>query len=367
MRRVRVLIVTMLSIGLLVLIVQTVAAGAGSPVVIWSTPGDSKDPAIGYGNNITHAVWVEGDWIVHSYNAGLGWTAPISAAVGDEPALVVDRNGVPQLTFTALISSTTNVYHTRFVSPTWTVPIRVSTGANNTAAPDIAVAPDNRLSIVWSEAQPLTTTNQIEIAESTNSGVSWPSAGPILDARGNGPRIAIGFDDVTHVVWQDDTAAPFHINHVQRTTGAWSVAAIVSSQASPAFTPDVTASGGEAHLVWKQVNVIQYAHGTGISFSTPAAISNVPASEPAIAATSSGALIAAWDAGTAITARMGGPGGWGSEQSLGSNASGVNHVALTSGLNGSVYAVFAAGANGSRDIEFNAFTTWAVYLPLVLK
>ena len=247
------------------------------------------------------------------------------------------------------------------------MPLRVSTGANNTAAPDIAVAPDNRLSIAWSEAQPLTTTNQIEIAESTNSGASWPSAGPILDAHGNAPHIAIGSDDVTHVVWQDDTAAPFHINHVQRTTGAWSVAAIVSSQASPAFTPAVTASGGQAHLVWKQANVIQYAHGAGITFSAPLAISSVSASEPAIAATSSGALIAAWDVGTAITARMGGSGGWGSEQSLGSNASGVNHVALASGPRGSVYAVFAAGANGSRDIEFNSFTTWAVYLPLILR
>jgi hypothetical protein len=281
--------------------------------------------------------------------------------------LVVDRNGVPQLAFTALISSTTNVYHTRFVSPTWTVPIRVSTGANNTAAPDIAAAPDNRLNIAWSEAKPLTTTNQIEIAESTNGGVSWPSAGPILDARGNAPRIAIGADDVTHVVWQDDTATPFHINHMQRTTGAWSVGAIVSSQASSAFSPDLTASGGEAHVVWKQANVIQYAHGAGITFSTPLAISSASASEPAIATTSSGALIAAWDAGTTITTRMGGPGGWGSEQSLGSNASGVNHVALTSGPSGSVYAVFAAGANGSRDIEFNSFATTAVYLPLVLK
>ncbi len=367
MRRVRLIAATLLSVAIFVLIVQVAAAGAGSPVVIWPTPGDSKDPAIGYGNNITHAVWVEGDWIVHSYNAGLGWTAPISVALGDEPALVVDHNGVPQLAFTALISSTINVYHTRFVSSSWTAPVRISTGAHNTAAPDIAVAPDNRLNIVWSEAQPLTTTNQIEIAESTNGGVSWPSAGPILDAHGNAPRIAIGSDGVTHVVWQDDTAAPFRINHVQRSTGAWSVAAIVSSQTTSAFTPDLTASAGQAHVVWEQANAIQYAHGAVIAFSTPVAISSGSGSDPAIAATSYGALIAAWDSGTTITARMGGWGSWGSEQPLGSNVNGVNHVALTAGPNGSVYAVFAAGANGSRDIEFNSFATAAVYLPLILK
>ncbi len=370
MRIIRLLAVALLSSSLLMLalgVVYAAAAGAGSPIVIWPTPGDSQEPAIGYGNNITHAVWVEGDWIVHSYNAGLGWTAPISVALGDEPALVVDHNGVPQLVFTALISSTTNVYHTRFISPTWTAPIRVSTGANNAAAPDIAVAPDNRLDMVWSEVQPLTITNQIEFAESTNGGVSWPSAGPILDARGNAPRIAIGSDGATHVVWQDDTASPFHIDHIQRTTGTWGVAAIVSSQTAAAFTPDLTALAGQAHIVWKQNNTIQYAHGSGVAFSTPAAISSGSGSEPAIAATSYGALIAGWDVGTTIMARMGGPGGWGSEQPLGSNANGVNQVALVSGPNGSVYAVFAAGATGSRDIEFNSFATTAIYLPLMLK
>ena len=202
MRIIRLSAVALLNIGLLVLalgVVYAAAAGAGSPVVIWPTPGDSQEPVIGYGNNITHAVWVEGDWIVHSSNAGLGWTAPISVALGDEPSLVVDRNGVPQLVFTALISSTTNVYHTRFVSPTWTAPIRVSAGTNNTAAPDIAVAPDNRLDIVWSEVLPLTITNQIEFAESTHGGVSWPSAGPSLDARGNATarRSSMSFSSTT--------------------------------------------------------------------------------------------------------------------------------------------------------------------------
>ncbi len=370
MRIIRLLDIALLSGGLLLLTlgaVSAAAAGAGAPVVIWPTPGDSKEPAIGYGNHITHAVWVEGDWIVHSYNVGLGWTAPISVALGDEPALVVDHNGVPQLVFTALIGSKTNVYHTRFISPTWTAPIRISTGTNNTASPDIALAPDNRLDVVWSEVQPVTLINQIEFAESTNGGVSWPSAGPILDARGNAPRIAIGSDGVTHIVWQDDSASTFRIDHVQRSTGAWSVAAIVSNQTTSAFTPNLTAVAGQTHIVWKQDNAIQYAYGSDITFSAPTAISSSPSTEPAIAATSGGALIAAWDTGSTIAARMGGPAGWGNAQPLGSNANGVNQVALTSGPAGSIYAVFAAGANGSRDIMLNNYGTFAVYLPLIMR
>jgi hypothetical protein len=370
MRTLRLTSTVLLTGAVLALTIHTVfaaTASAGSPVVVAATPGDSKDPVVAYGNNITHVVWVEGDWIMHSYNTGLAWSMPISTALGDEPSLVVDHDGIPQLAFTELFSSTNNIYHARFISPTWTLPHRISSGSNNTTAPDIAVAPDNSLLLVWSESQPLTLTKQIEIAKSTNSGATWPSVQPVFDAHGNAPKIAIGSDNLTHVVWQDDTATPFHINHVQRSTGAWSVAAIVSSQTTSAFTPELTTLGNKAHIVWKQSNAIQYAYGSDITFSTPVAISSVSGSEPAIATNSSGALIAAWDADTTIIARLGGPGGWGNAQSLGSNGAGVNHVALTSGPNGRVYTVFAAGANGSRDIMFNDYTTFTVYLPLIMR
>ena len=53
-------------------------AGPGSPIVIASTPGDSKDPAVAYGNGITHVVWIEAGWIMYSQNSGLSWTTPVS-------------------------------------------------------------------------------------------------------------------------------------------------------------------------------------------------------------------------------------------------------------------------------------------------
>jgi hypothetical protein len=56
-------------------------------------------------------------------------------------------------------------------------------------------------------------------------------------------------------------------------------AAIVSSQTSAAFMPELTTLGNKAHLVWKQSNAIQYAYGSDISFSAPVAISSVSGSE----------------------------------------------------------------------------------------
>jgi hypothetical protein len=369
MRTIRLTATVLLASAVLALTIHTVlaaTAGVGSPVVVAATPGDSQDPVVAYGKGITHAVWVEGDSIMHSYNTGLAWSTPVTVTAGHEPSLVVDHNGVPQLAFTDLSGSTYRVYHIRFISPTWEFfPRQVSSGSNNAAAPDIAVAPDNSLLLVWSEA--LTTTRQIEIATSSVGGAAWPSFGPISNAHGSAPKVAVDSDGVTHVVWQDDTAAPFRINHIQGSPVAWSVAAIVSSQTASAYAPDLTTIGSEAHIVWEQSSAIQYRYGSNINFSTPVAISSGSGSDPSIAATSSGALIAAWDSGTAITARLGGWGGWGNEQLLGSNGAGVDHVALTPGPRGSVYAVFAAGASGSRDIMFNDYTVAAVYLPLVMR
>ncbi len=119
-----------------------VPTGVGSPTVIAVTASDSQRPQLAYANAITHAVWVDGSWIVHSRNTGLGWTTPISVAIGDDPSLVIDSAGVPQLAFTALISGTLNVYHTRFSATAWSAPLQVSDGLGNTSAPDSAAAPD---------------------------------------------------------------------------------------------------------------------------------------------------------------------------------------------------------------------------------
>jgi hypothetical protein len=127
----------------------------------------------------------------------------------------------------------------------------------------------------------------------------------------------------------------------------------------------------QTHVVWQQSASIRYAHGANLTWSAPVTISTGSASEPAIAALSSGSLLAAWDAGTTIDARQGGPAGWLTFTPLGSNTDGIGHVALAAGANDRVNAVFAWGASGSRDIAYNWFAPVQlnnkVYLPLVLN
>ena len=367
-----IIMLSLAALGITVSVASAAApAGPGSPAPIATTPGDSKDPAVAYGNGTTYAVWVESGWIVYSQNGGLGWTAPISITPGDEPALVIDHNGVPQLAFTELLNSTVNVYHTRYVGGIWTAPLRLSNGADNTASPDIAVTPDNKLLVVWSQQQSLTTTKQIEIAESINSGISWPSFGPILDAHGSSPHIAVDATGVTHVIWQDDTATPFHINHVQRLTGAWGSAAILSDASAPALSPDVITFGSQAHAIWEQSQSIRYTQGADISFGAPLTLSIGIAKEPSIATTALGAIVAAWksEADMSIALRTKDSTGWGGLQSLGSNPDGVGHVNLAAGPTDYTYAVFTWGASGDRDIAFNylATTSLKVYLPSIVR
>jgi len=240
----------------------------------------------------------------------------------------------------------------------------VSSGSNNTSLPDIAAAPNGDLYVVWNEQ---TGTPAIQIARSTDGGLTWPSVLPVSNASGNAPKIAIGADGVQHVVWQDAAAPPFRIKHSERVTTTWTLPALVSDASTSSFSPNLAVVSGRAHVVWQQSSSIRYAHGAALLWSTPITLSTSSASEPAIAASSHGALIAAWDSSMTITARMGGVGGWGNAQTLGSSASGVGHVALAQGRDGVVHAVFTSGASGSRDIAYNFFKTFGVFLPAVMR
>ncbi len=329
-----------------------VPTGLGSPTVIAVTAPDSQRPQLAYANAITHAVWVDAGWIVHSRNTGLSWTAPISVAFGDDPALTVDSAGVPHLAFTALISGTLNVYHTRYSANAWSAPLQVSEGVGNTSAPDIAVAPDNSLSVVWSEG----VAKQLHLARSTNGGQTWPDVAPIFAANGSAPKVAIGSDGVTHVAWQDDTGAPFRIKHAQRFTSTWTLIDVVSDETASSFAPDIAANGNEAHLVWQQSSAILYTHGVNLNFAAPITLSTGSASAPKISAVTASSLAAAWDAGTSIALRVNDAGIWGTTLTLGTNASGAGQPTLTAGPTGAVYAAFTWGATNSRDIAFNAYT-----------
>lgn len=341
--------------------------GPGSPIVIAVTPGDSERPQVAYANAITHAVWAEAGWIMHSRNTGPTWTSPISVTLGDDPSLVVDGNGTPHLAFTSLISGTINVYYTRYTGGVWSAPLQVSDGLANTSAPDLAAAPDNSLTIVWSQNPG----KQLRAARSLDGGNTWPDLAPIFGANGSAPRIAIGMDNVTHVVWQDDTAAPFRIKHTQRLTGTWSLIDVVSDEAAGAFTPDVTADAVQAHLVWQQSASIRYTHGVNLNFTTPVTLSSGAASAPVIASITANTLAAAWDSGITITLLINNGATWGSPMSFGVNSSGAGQPALSAGANGATYGVFTWGS-GTRDIAFNVYAPEAplerrLVLPLLAR
>ena len=346
-------------------VIAAALQGLGAPVTVADTPADSKDPAVAYGGSITHVVWVESDQIVHSWNAGAGWSTPVTAAIGTDPALIVDGGGVPHLVFTEFFTPTDNIYHTRYMTGTWEAPRRVSGGTNIASAPDIAIGPNGTLYIVWSEL--VGAAKQIRYSSSINGGATWTSDQPIPNAEGSGPELAIGSDGAIHIVWQD-ALSPFRIKHTQRVTTEWSLPASLSVAGVSAFAPDVASSGGKAHVVWEQSSSIRYATIANLQQSTPVTLSSGSAKSPAIAANGQGALIAAWDSGVTITLRMGGPGGWGAEQVLGSSSAiSIGQVGLASGPAGSVYAVFSSPDPNNRNIVFNSFSTQAVYLPLVMK
>ena len=341
--------------------------GLGNPLVLAATPGDSERPQIAYANAVTYAVWAEAGWILYSRNTGLAWTVPVSVTLGDDPSLAVDTSGTPHLAFTALISGTINVYHTRYSGNVWTIPLQVSDGLANTSAPDIAAAPDNSLTIVWSQNP----NKQLRAAHSSDGGATWPDLAPVFSATGSAPRVAIGEDNMTHIVWQDDTATPFRIKHTQRLTGTWSLIDVLSDESASAFTPDIAADATQAQIVWQQSSSIRYTRGVNLNFTAPLTLSTGTASAPTMATITASTIAAAWDSGITITLRLNNAGVWGSTLALGVNPTGAGQPALSAGPNGAIYGAFTWGA-GTRDIAFNTYSADVqlqprLFLPLIVR
>jgi hypothetical protein len=66
------------------------------------------------------------------------------------------------------------------------------------------------------------------LAESTNGGATWPTVGPVLNVAGSAPQIASGSDNTLHLIWQDNSSAPYRIKHSQQTATTWSLPVLAS-------------------------------------------------------------------------------------------------------------------------------------------
>lgn len=192
-----------------------------------------------------------------------------------EPALRTAGNGDLMIAYNHKInSSTRNPYYRRSTDggATWSAPASIRNSSSNLRQVTLAFDSSNQAHAVWHSGAGLFHAAQNEWPAGSNAINT--TAGDILD-----PVLAIGPDDVLHLVWAQGAVGSLHnIYHAYSHNGggAWSSPVALATATQHSSYPNVvTDSSGNVHVVWEerlydvQLNgfryEIQYKKGTKTS------------------------------------------------------------------------------------------------------
>ena len=271
------------------------------PLNISNTTDYSRTPAMAVdGNGVVHVVWEEGDRIYHSYGSGQNWSTPSRVATGERPAIAIDGQNRPHVVFANEIGGNFEIYYSRWDGSAWSLPRNVSSTSGVSSNPDIAIASDGTIHVVWADNTP--GYSIIYHAKSTG-GALWSNF-PIPSANGGVPAIAIGSDDIVHVSWQnlDEEANCYDIYHSQWDGNTWSLPENISDSFNDSTIADMAVDGhNTVHFVWEErlgANYeIYYSGGQSFNWSVQENVSDSSANSylPSIAIDGGGDRHVAWE------------------------------------------------------------------------
>ncbi|MGC8787266.1 MAG: hypothetical protein ACP5Q1_07570 [Anaerolineae bacterium] len=229
---------------------------------MWSTPFNcsqsiarSEDASIAVdANGWVHVVWSENGQILHRVRDEYGWSAITTVTSGHSPSLAADRMGNVYMAFAAQSYGADDVYFASWCATSgWSLPINVSQSNAQSALPQIAVADDGELAIVWSEQAADWT--PIFLGRSME-GELWLTM-PVPNAYGSCPELAFGSAGELWVAWQDvlDVGFPAEIFASQWTGSEWTLPEDVSySFETDSILPSMAVSQGKVYLAWQEGN-----------------------------------------------------------------------------------------------------------------
>jgi len=246
-----------------------------------------------------HIVWEEGRYIYHRYGSGDTWSPLLRVATGERPAIAIDHNDVVHLVFVNEFRNNYEIYHCQWTGVSWTLPRNVSSTSGVSSIPDIAIDSHNTVHVTWTDNSP----GYNVIYHGLWTGTFWINR-PIPNARGSVSAIAIGGDDVVHVVWQDRESFtdPYEIYHAERNGAEWIVAVNISDSPDESTIPDLAVGrDGLTHVIWEERvegrYQIYYCRGRDFSWSVQENISPTPDNSylPSITVDGDGFPHVSWD------------------------------------------------------------------------
>ena len=184
---------------------RVAVAPDGSPHVVWS------DNTPGY-----HVIY-------HGYHNGKYWVnEPIPNARGVLPTLAFGVDGTMHVAWQDRIALTNfyNVYYAKWDQYSWTLPVNVSvTNGAHSIVPDILVATDGTVHLVWEEEITRTEYHIFYSLQLPEGGWSVPVQVSEEGSDARGPRLALSYGHYLHLIWQQGS----YLKYRQRSgpAGVW--------------------------------------------------------------------------------------------------------------------------------------------------
>ena len=136
-------------------------------------------------------------------------TTVSNVAPGERPRISKDAKGTLHVVFESKGQGANNqeVFYTQSSDGghVWTSPVNVSNSPVATSHPDVAIESGGAIDVVWSDTKAGEKSPDIFFACSNDKGKTWSTPVDISNTPGlsSDPALAVGPDDVIHVVWTD--------------------------------------------------------------------------------------------------------------------------------------------------------------------
>ncbi len=221
-----------------------------SPVILAQGP-HLRRPVLAVTTNRLDLFWENQNAIYHRYGDGSAWQPPLRLVGGRQPAAVYDGGGNLHLTFANDYAGRYDIYYAVRKDSAWILPQNVSLTPGTSAYPQVVIAPDGVVHLLWEDDSP-----GYAVIYHARQRSAWRWDGrPIPHAAGRRPCGAFDRVGRLHVVFQtgDDDLTHGDVFYTRWEGKGWSPPQRLSDGSHPAAGPQVAVDeSGVVHVVWRE-------------------------------------------------------------------------------------------------------------------
>jgi hypothetical protein len=315
----------------------------------------SREPALAVAAETPHLLWSRDREIWHSYRGASGWSEPVRVAAGEQPALAAAPDGQLHAVFVNQFAGNAEIYYVWWNGVAWSLPQNVSHSTGASSQPAIAVGPGGTPRAVWAD----NSAGHSAIYTGRLEEGRWLT-GPLASARGSAPALAITPQNVAYILWQDrlESSQRFEVFCTFSREDGWSMPENISSSAERHSLQPCVATNiqGGCHLLWQEelagVFGIQHADRRPNGWGAPADVSATDADcrAPRIAANRQGFLQALWQQGPTLFHRVRPPdydAEWWAPEVATDSCGGLSEVAFAVARSGKTHVVWCGADQAS--------------------